>query len=289
MELDHMNKKSIKPSEKSIENSVLRALEEDIGDGDRTAALIDPHRKNNAEIVCREDSILCGTDWVNKTYQILDSRIKISWNYKDGERISKNQTVCVIHGNTQKILTGERTAINFLQTLSGTATTTAQYVDAIRNKKVKILDTRKTIPGLRDAQKYAVVCGGGKNHRKGLYDGILIKENHILAAGSIKKAVETIRDLYPKLKIEVEVEHAEQISEAVQAGVDIVMFDNFNEDQIKGSLPLVSKKTLVEVSGNLTLERIRRLSELDIDFVSVGALTKNIKAIDFSMQLNDKP
>ena len=151
------------------------------------------------------------------------------------------------------------------------------------------MDTRKTIPGLRDAQKYAVVCGGGKNHRKGLYDGILIKENHILAAGSIKKAVETIRDLYPKLKIEVEVEHAEQISEAVQAGADIVMFDNFNEDQIKGSLPLVSKKTLVEVSGNLTLERIRRLSELDIDFLSVGALTKNIKAIDFSMQLNDKP
>ena len=284
-----MNQKSIKPSEKSIENSVLRALEEDIGDGDRTAALIDPLSKNNAEIVCREDSILCGTDWVNKTYQILDSRIKISWNYKDGDRISKNQTVCVIHGNTQKILSGERTAINFLQTLSGTATTTAQYVDAIRNKKVKILDTRKTIPGLRDAQKYAVVCGGGKNHRKGLYDGILIKENHILAAGSIKKAVETIRDLYPKLKIEVEVEHAEQISEAVQAGADIVMFDNFNDDQIKGSLPLVSKKTLVEVSGNLTLERIRRLSELDIDFVSVGALTKNIKAIDFSMQLNDKP
>ena len=289
MESDHMNQKSIKPSEKSIENSVLRALEEDIGDGDRTAALIDPLSKNNAEIVCREDSILCGTDWVNKTYQILDSRIKISWNYKDGDRISKNQTVCVIHGNTQKILSGERTAINFLQTLSGTATTTAQYVDAIRNKKVKILDTRKTIPGLRDAQKYAVVCGGGKNHRKGLYDGILIKENHILAAGSIKKAVETIRDLYPKLKIEVEVEHAEQISEAVQAGADIVMFDNFNDDQIKGSLPLVSKKTLVEVSGNLTLERIRRLSELDIDFVSVGALTKNIKAIDFSMQLNDKP
>ena len=289
MESGHMNQKSIKPSEKSIENSVLRALEEDIGDGDRTAALIDPLRKNRAEIVCREDSILCGTDWVNKTYQILDSRIQISWNYKDGERISKNQTVCVIHGNTQKILSGERTAINFLQTLSGTATTTAQYVDAIRNKKVKILDTRKTIPGLRDAQKYAVVCGGGKNHRKGLYDGILIKENHILAAGSIKKAVETIRDLYPKLKIEVEVEHAEQISEAVQAGVDIVMFDNFNEDQIKGSLPLISKRTLVEVSGNLTLERIGRLSELDIDFVSVGALTKNIKAIDFSMQLNDKP
>ena len=289
MESGHTNQKSIKPSEKSIENSVLRALEEDIGDGDRTAALIDPLRKNHAEIVCREDSILCGTDWVNKTYQILDSRIKISWNYKDGKRISKNQTVCVIHGNTQKILSGERTAINFLQTLSGTATTTGQYVDAIRNKKVKILDTRKTIPGLRDAQKYAVVCGGGKNHRKGLYDGILIKENHILAAGSIKKAVETIRDLYPKLKIEVEVEHAEQISEAVQAGADIVMFDNFNDDQIKGSLPLVSKKTLVEVSGNLTLERIRRLSELDIDFVSVGALTKNIKAIDFSMQLNDKP
>ena len=200
MESDHMNQKSIKPSEKSIENSVLRALEEDIGDGDRTAALIDPIRKNNAEIVCREDSILCGTDWVNKTYQILDSRIKISWNHKDGDRISKNQTVCVIHGNTQKILSGERTAINFLQTLSGTATTTAQYVDAIRNKKVKILDTCKTIPGLRDAQKYAVVCGGGKNHRKGLYDGILIKENHILAAGSIKKAVETIRDCYPKLK-----------------------------------------------------------------------------------------
>ena len=289
MESDHMNQKSIKPSKKSIENSVLRALEEDIGDGDRTAALIDPLRKNRAEIVCREDSILCGTDWVNKTYKILDSRIKISWNCKDGDRISKNKTVCVIRGNTQKILSGERTAINFLQTLSGTATTTAQYVDAIRNKKVKILDTRKTIPGLRDAQKYAVVCGGGKNHRKGLYDGILIKENHILAAGSIKKAVETIRDLYPKLKIEVEVEHAEQISEAVQAGVDIVMFDNFDEDQIKGSLPLVSKKTLVEVSGNLTLERIRRLSELDIDFVSVGALTKNIKAIDFSMQLNDKP
>ena len=288
MESDHMNRKSIKPSEKSIEDSVLRALEEDIGDGDRTAALIDPVKKNSADIVCKEDSILCGTDWVNKTYQILDSGIKISWNHKDGDRISKNQTVCVIHGNTQKILSGERTAINFLQTLSGTATTTAQYVDALRNKKVKILDTRKTIPGLREAQKYAVVCGGGKNHRKGLYDGILIKENHILAAGSIKKAVGTIRDLYPKLKIEVEVEHAEQISEAVQAGADIVMLDNFNEDQIKDSLPLVSQKTLIEVSGNLTLERIERLSELDIDFISVGALTKNIKSIDFSMQLNDK-
>ncbi len=284
-----MNRKSIKPSEKSIEKSVLSALEEDIGDGDRTAALINPVKKNSADIVCREDSILCGKDWVNKTYQLLDPSIKISWNHEDGDRIFKNQTVCAIHGNTQKILSGERTAINFLQTLSGTATTTAQYVDAIRNKKVKILDTRKTIPGLREAQKYAVVCGGGKNHRRGLYDGILIKENHILAAGSIKKAVETIRDLYPKLKIEVEVEYPEQISESVLAGADIIMFDNFNENQIRDSLPLVSKNTLVEVSGNLTLEKIGRLSELDIDFISVGAITKNIKAIDFSMQLNEKP
>ena len=285
MESNHTNQNPIKPSDKNIEKSVLFALEEDIGDGDRTADLIDPLKSSEANIICKENSILCGKDWVNKTYQLLDPKIEIVWNFADGDRVTKNQTVCKVIGNTRKILSGERTAVNFLQTLSGTATTTAQYVEAIQNKKVKVLDTRKTIPGLRDAQKYAVLCGGGKNHRRGLYDGILIKENHIHAAGSIKNAIRTIRSLHPQLKIEVEVEHTEQILEAIRAGADIVMFDNFSEDQIKKSLPLDSETTLIEISGNLSLENIRKLSELDIDFVSVGALTKNIKAIDFSMQL----
>ena len=285
MESNHTKQNPIKPSDENIEKSVLFALEEDIGDGDRTADLIDPLKSSEADIICKENSILCGKDWVNKTYQLLDPKIDIVWNFADGDRVTRNQTVCRVIGNTRKILSGERTAVNFLQTLSGTATTTAQYVEAVQNKKVKVLDTRKTIPGLRDAQKYAVLCGGGKNHRRGLYDGILIKENHIHAAGSIKNAIRTIRSLHPQLKIEVEVEHTEQILEAIRAGADIVMFDNFSEDQIKKSLPLDSETTLIEISGNLSLENIRKLSELDIDFVSVGALTKNIKAIDFSMQL----
>lgn len=274
-----------KPSEKEIEKSVSQALDEDIGSGDLTADLIDPDKKGNAKIICRQDSILCGVDWVNKTFQLLDPSIEIQWMSEDGARLEVNQTVCRIRGNTQKILTGERTAINFLQTLSGTATTTARYVDALENKKVKILDTRKTIPGLRNAQKYAVVCGGGKNHRRGLYDGILIKENHISAAGSIKNAIESIRNLYPEMKVEVEVENPRQISEALAAKADIILLDNFNEKQLKEYLPIKSEDTSTEISGNLTLEKIGRLSNLGMDFVSVGALTKNIQAVDFSLQL----
>lgn len=274
-----------KPSLIDIEHSVKRALYEDVRTGDVTASLICETSRSEAEVICRQKSVLCGTDWVNKTFESLDSSLSIEWMSEDGCWLREGQVVCKIEGNTRAILTGERTAINFLQTLSGTATTTAEYVKKIKNHKVKILDTRKTVPGLREAQKYAVVCGGGKNHRKGLFDGILIKENHIKAAGSIAIAVEKMRKKRPDLAIEVEVENPKEIIEAVTARADIILLDNFNETELAALLPIGSQETKVEISGNVTLGKISKLSQLGIDYISIGALTKNIQAIDFSLKL----
>ena len=273
------------PSEKELVKDVKKALSEDIGSGDITSTLIDNKHKGFATIICKEKAILCGSPYVNATYNLLDSAVKITWMVEDGTQVDNNRAVCRIEGNTKAILTGERTAINFLQTLSGTATTTAKYVAQVKNSNTKILDTRKTIPGLREAQKYAVLCGGGKNHRKGLFDGILIKENHIVAAGSIKNAVGKMRELRPDLKIEVEVENADEVSQALEAKADIILLDNFEEKTLANILPLPSDKTKVEISGNVSLERVGDLSRLGVDFISVGALTKNIKAIDFSLRL----
>ena len=274
-----------KPSKTDIEDCVKRALDEDVKTGDVTASLICENSKCKAEVICRQNSVLCGTDWVNETFKSLDSSLLIEWMSEDGDHLREGQVVFKIEGNTRAILTGERTAINFLQTLSGTATITAQYVEKIKNRKVKVLDTRKTVPGLRTAQKYAVVCGGGKNHRKGLFDGVLIKENHIKAAGSVATAIKKMRKKRPDLPIEVEVENVKEISEALEARADIILLDNFNEAELATILPIGSQDTKVEISGNINLEKISGLSGLGIDYISVGALTKNIQAIDFSLKL----
>jgi len=274
-----------KPSKTDIEDCVKRALDEDVKTGDVTASLICENSKCKAEVICRQNSVLCGTDWVNETFKSLDSSLHIEWMSEDGDHLREGQVVFKIEGNTRAILTGERTAINFLQTLSGTATITAQYVEKIKNRKMKVLDTRKTVPGLRSAQKYAVVCGGGKNHRKGLFDGVLIKENHIKAAGSVATAIKKMRKKRPDLTIEVEVENVKEISEALEARADIILLDNFNEEELATILPIESQDTKVEISGNINLGKISKLSELGIDYISVGALTKNIQAIDFSLKL----
>ena len=274
-----------KPPKADIEDSVKRALDEDVKTGDVTASLICETSRCKAEVTCRQNSVLCGTDWVNETFKSLDSSLLIEWMSEDGDHLREGQVVFKIEGNTRAILTGERTAINFLQTLSGTATITAQYVEKIKNRKMKVLDTRKTVPGLRSAQKYAVVCGGGKNHRKGLFDGVLIKENHIKAAGSVATAIRKMRKKRPDLTIEVEVENVKEISEALEARADIILLDNFNEEELATILPIESQDTKVEISGNINLGKISKLSELGIDYISVGALTKNIQAIDFSLKL----
>ncbi|MCW8929266.1 MAG: carboxylating nicotinate-nucleotide diphosphorylase [Gammaproteobacteria bacterium] len=276
-----------------IQSQVTQALAEDIGSGDITAALIPKELHATAHLICRENAILCGKSWFDEVFQQLTSNseesITIDWNFQDGESITENQRICSLTGSARTILTGERTAMNFLQTLSGTATTTANYVKYLKNSSVKLLDTRKTIPGLREAQKYAVFCGGAYNHRHGLFDGILIKENHIMAAGSITKAIETARATSPHtLKIEVEVETLEELQEALEAKADILLLDNMDNEMLKQAVTLnqSNKKgqAKLEVSGNITHERLESLASIGIDYISTGAITKHLTATDFSLR-----
>ena len=261
------------------------AIAEDIGTGDLTAALLDQDKLLKAFIISREDAVLCGIPWVNAAIEILDEKANIVWGAEDGEKIKEGQVICEISGNASAILSGERTFINFLQTLSGTATTTAEYVSLIDKSSAIILDTRKTIPGLRTAQKYAVRCGGGQNHRKGLFDGILIKENHISAAGSITVAVQKMKESWPSVPIEVEVENLKELEEAIKANADIVLLDNFSIELVKKAIKLNKKNVKIEISGNITKDTIKELAKLKVDYISIGALTKHVRAIDFSMQL----
>ncbi|MCP3848855.1 MAG: carboxylating nicotinate-nucleotide diphosphorylase [Gammaproteobacteria bacterium] len=274
-----------------IQSQVSQALAEDIGSGDLTAALIPSENIATARLICRETATLCGKDWFNEVFQQLatHSDISIDWHFNDGDTLEENQCVCTLKGSARDILTGERTAMNFLQTLSGTATTTAYYVKQLRNSPVKLLDTRKTIPGLREAQKYAVSCGGGNNHRHGLFDGILIKENHIMAAGSISKAIEAAREISPHtLKIEVEVETFDEIKEALEASADILLLDNMDNEMLKEAVTLNQsyglRQAKLEVSGNITHERLDSLKEIGIDYISTGAITKHLRATDFSLR-----
>ncbi len=268
-----------------IQSQVSQALAEDIGPGDLTAELIPQDNQATAHLICREPAVLCGCDWFNEVFRQLDDSITIQWYANDGDSISNEQRICTISGHARHILTGERSAMNFLQTLSGTATSTQQYVRQLGSTSVKLLDTRKTIPGLREAQKYAVKCGGAYNHRHGLFDGVLIKENHIMAAGSITHAVENARKTIPHtLKIEVEVETLEEVTEALNAGADILLLDNMDNTQLEQAIELNHGRALLEVSGNITLERLKELSRLAIDFISTGAITKHIKAVDFSLR-----
>lgn len=262
-----------------------RALAEDVGSGDLTAALIPLSRQVHARVISREEAILCGKAWFDQSFLQLDAGIRIDWMARDGAHLRPGQTLCELHGPARKLLTGERTALNFLQTLSGTATMTYRYAEAMGTPNVRLLDTRKTLPGLRLAQKYAVCCGGGKNHRMGLYDAFLIKENHIAAAGSIDAAVRQARQLSsPHTPVEVEVETLDELDTAIAAGADILLLDNMTTEQLRQAVTRVAGRVKLEASGNITLDNIHTVAATGVDYVSTGAITKHLVAIDLSMR-----
>ncbi len=270
---------------KDLPDIVRLALQEDIGNGDVTASLIDESRQARASVLCREEAVICGQPWFDACFESFDPSVTIEWLVAEGASVSADTRICQIMGSARSLLTVERTALNFLQTLSAVATSTHRYVERIRGSKTQILDTRKTLPGLRTAEKYAVACGGGKNHRMGLFDALLIKENHILAAGSITRAVFEGKSRYPELSVEVETENIRELGEALEAGADIIMLDNYSLDEIKAAVSLNQGRARLEVSGNVTLDSLQALADTGVDFISVGALTKHIQAIDLSMRI----
>ena len=266
-----------------IQRNVSFALEEDIRSGDITAQLIDADSESTATIITRENAVMCGIPWADEVFRQLGD-VQIEWHVKDGDRLTADTTLCTLRGNTRQILTGERTALNFLQTLMGTATTARRYADAVAGTTVTILDTRKTLPGLRAGQKYAVLCGGCQNHRVGLYDAFLIKENHVAACGGITAAIERARALAPEKKIIVEVETLAELEEAAALKPDQIMLDNFSKTALKDA-SMTTINSSLEVSGNLTLDDAIQLPEKREWCLSSGALTKHIKAIDLSLRL----
>ncbi len=267
-----------------IDSQVKLALLEDVGQQDLTANLIPANAEAEAQLITRQDAVLCGRDWFETVFNQLDNNIQIDWLATDGDALAADEVICRINGPARAILTGERTAMNFLQTLSATATLAKRYADAVAGLPVKVLDTRKTLPGWRVAQKYAVRCGGCFNHRFGLYDGILIKENHINAAGSIAAAVSQAQSLNAGVPIEVEVENLDELHQALQAGADIVLLDNFELQTLKQAVVINDKKALLEASGGISLSNIRDIAETGVDRISVGALTKDIQAVDLSLR-----
>lgn len=279
-----MDKTPALPSRALIEADVQRALAEDIGTGDLTAQLV-PDVGAHAELFTREDAVLCGTAWVDELYRQLDTRVHVTWLKRDGERIAAGDVIARLDGPARTLLTGERGALNFLQTLSGTATLTARYVEALRGTRSKVLDTRKTIPGLRRAQKYAVTCGGGLNHRLGLFDAVLIKENHIAAAGSVTAALAQARAVpATDFSIEIEVENLDQLREAISAGATRILLDNFDLKRLADAVRETAGRAALEASGGITLDNIRAIAETGVDFISVGSLTKHLRAIDLSLR-----
>lgn len=269
-----------------ISAQVKHALHEDIGSGDITAELIPNNARANATLITREDMVLCGQAWVEEILQQLGGNLKITWHHQDGDRVLANDKIFELSGHARTILTAERPALNFLQTLSGTATTTRYYADLIAGTGATLLDTRKTIPGLRTAQKYAVTCGGGKNHRIGLYDAFLLKENHIEIHGSITEAVKQAKQLYPNRWVEVETETMEQVKEAMESGCDVIMLDNFSYADMAEAAKLVNGKTKLEASGDITADNIVQVARTGVDYISIGALTKHLRAVDLSLRLS---
>lgn len=269
-----------------IAKQVALALQEDIATGDINAQLIPDTQRDTATIICREPMVVAGKAWVDEVFRQLDPNMQLDWAVKDGDAVAANQILVTLIGNTRALLTGERTALNFLQTLSSTATVVANHVAVIAELPTKLLDTRKTIPMLRHAQKYAMLCGGGNNHRIGLYDAFLIKENHIMACGGIAQAVSQARQIANK-PVEVEVENFDELQQAIAANADIVMLDNFTIEDTKKAVELVAslgKPCQLEASGDISLTHLRQVAETGVDFISMGALTKHIKAIDLSMR-----
>jgi nicotinate-nucleotide pyrophosphorylase (carboxylating) len=267
---------------------VSRAIAEDLRDGDLTAELIDRYTPAVARVVAREPATLCGRAWFDETFRQLDARVAVSWRAADGAQVASDAIVCELRGPARSIVTGERTALNFLQTLSGTATATRALADVVAGTRTRILDTRKTIPGLRLAQKYAVRCGGGENHRIGLFDAVLIKENHVAAVGSVSGAVARARQQSPNVMIEVEVETLDQLREALATDADRIMLDDFSLDDLRAGVALRDahggKRQALEASGSVNAATLRAVAETGVDFISIGAITKHVRAIDFSMR-----
>ena len=269
----------------TIDSDVDLAIKEDLGSGDLTSSLIPAETIGQGAILSRVDCVLSGSAWANATFQKLDPSITLNWQYQDGDRVAAGEIICKLQGPARALLTGERTALNFLQTLSAVATKTRRYVDAISHTKATILDTRKTLPGLRKALKYAVQVGGGKNHRIGLYDGVLIKENHITASNGITAALAATRHIDKTIPIQVEVESLEQLKEALDNGANLILLDNFTVSQMKDAVALTNKRALLEASGGITMSSIVAIAETGVDRISIGTLTKDIDSIDLSMRL----
>jgi len=273
---------------RDLASQVDTALREDIGGGDVTAALVPAAQRVRGSLITREQMVLAGRPWVDATFRHLDPHVQLTWHANDGEPIAANHVIFDIAGSARPVLSGERTALNFLQLLSATDTVTQRFVQAVAGTGCTILDTRKTLPGLRSAQKYAVLCGGGHNHRMGLYDRVLIKENHIAAAGSLGGAIRAARSHAPGMTVEIEVESLTELEEALAAGPDIVMLDDFTHAELQAAVALNrarGRPVLLEASGNVTLESVRAIAETGVDYVSIGSLTKHVRAVDLSMRL----
>jgi nicotinate-nucleotide pyrophosphorylase (carboxylating) len=269
----------------AIRANVAAALKEDLGRGDMTARLIPTNARAQATVITREAAVLCGTAWFEACFRKLDPKVKIRWIAHDGDDIKAGQALCAINGRARAMLTAERPALNFLQTLSATATLTRRYAEAVKGAQAVIMDTRKTLPGLRIAQKYAVRVGGGKNQRIGLFDGILIKDNHILAAGGIRQALQQAKKLAkPGVSIQIEVENLQELKEALNAGAKLILLDNFNLEQMCEAVRITGKSAVLEASGGVSLDNARAIAETGVDRISIGSLTKDVKAVDLSMR-----
>jgi len=287
-----VNVRVVPPDPLIVRDDALRALAEDVRDGDVTASLL-PDGPDIAYLLCKEDAVIAGRPWFDATHQALDPEVRIDWRIKEGDRVSANTVIATLEGQSRALVTAERTSLNFLQTLSGTATTTAQYVDAVAGTGAKILDTRKTLPGLRMAQKYAVRMGGGHNHRIGLFDAVMLKENHIFAFGSLKAAAETATARYPDLPLIVEVETLAQLREALETGCTRILIDDFDADARREAVRIARHefggRIPLEVSGGVDMTTLRTIAADGVDCISIGALTKHVRAVDLSMKLGPPP
>lgn len=270
--------------EQSIQINIQHALQEDVGEGDITAQLTPADEQAHARIISREDMVLAGRPWVDALFNQLDPTVEVIWLKEEGDHVAANEAFLELKGNARSLLTGERPALNFIQTLSAVSTKVAGYVKLVEGTTTKILDTRKTLPGLRIAQKYAVAVGGGQNHRLGLFDAFLIKENHIMAAGGITQAIAQAHTIAPGKPVEVEVENFDELNQALEAGADIVMLDNFSQQQMIDAVNHVNGRCKLEASGNITVERLHEVASTGVDYISMGSLTKDVKAIDLSMR-----
>lgn len=271
-----------------ILQDIAHAMMEDIMDGDITAMLIDEQEISTARIITREDMVMAGKPWVNALFKQIDDSVELNWQVNDGDFVSANEALLILKGNSRSLLTGERIALNFIQTMAAVATKVNRYAKLIEDLPTQLLDTRKTIPGLRMAQKYAVLQGGGYNHRVGLYDQFLIKENHIMACGGIKQAIAKAKQLKPNLPVEIEIENFEQLEQALNAGADIIMLDNFSTEEMQKAVEIVNGQCKLEASGDITDKNLREVALTGVDYISMGALTKHVQAIDLSMRFLDK-